>query len=115
MARPNAALFVLSWGAGSLLLHLSTALSTAGSTVVAAILALAVSRAATPRALNSAFARTAGSTQTAPASRDLPSSPRARTAGPHAVSAALPERRQRRSSRRREDGNDSSFLPEETT
>lgn len=116
MARPNAAVFVLSWGAGSLLLHLSTALSTAGSAVVAAIFALAASLAATPRALNSAFTRTAGavrSTQTSPASRDLPSSPRARTAGPHAVSPALPERRQRRSPRDREEG-DSSSLPEET-
>lgn len=118
MPRPNPAVFVLSWGAGSLLLHLSTALSTAGSSVIAAILAVAVSRAAAPRALNSAFTRTAegaGNTQTAPASRELPSSPRARTAGPHAVSPALPERRQRRSSRDREDANDSSSLPEETT
>ncbi|MEP6767915.1 MAG: hypothetical protein ABJC61_04560 [Acidobacteriota bacterium] len=117
MARPNAAVFVLSWGAGSLLLHLSTALSTAGSTVVAAILALAVSRAATPRALNSAFTRTAGPVriaQPAPASEGLPSSPRAGTAGPHAVSPALPERRQRRSSRDRDDGSDPPSLPEET-
>ncbi|MCA1580521.1 MAG: hypothetical protein LC796_03850 [Acidobacteria bacterium] len=117
MVRPNAAFFVLSWGAGSLLLHLSTALSTAGSTGVAAILALAVSRAATPRALNSAFTRTAagiGSTETAPAPEDFPS-PRARTSGPHAVSSAPPERRHRRASRDREGGNDSSSVPGETT
>ncbi|MEO8190613.1 MAG: hypothetical protein ABI682_09730 [Acidobacteriota bacterium] len=71
MLRGSAAVFILSWGAGSLLLDLSTAPTTA----VAAILAIAVSRLAKSLPLNSAFARNTASAPRTPkvfAVPDLP-------------------------------------------
>ncbi len=56
MFRGPAAVFVVSWSAGSWLLKLPLA----GSTAVAALLALAFSHAGSPRSLNSAFARAVG-------------------------------------------------------
>ncbi len=72
MLRGSAAVFILSWGAGSLLLNLSTAPTTA----VAAILALAVSRLMKRRPLNSAFARSTADATRTPKVSAVPDLPR---------------------------------------
>ncbi|MEP7132742.1 MAG: hypothetical protein ABI914_06235 [Acidobacteriota bacterium] len=72
MLRGCAAVFILSWVAGALLLNLSTASTTA----FAAILALAVSRLMKRRPVNSAFARSTADATRTPKVSAVPDLPR---------------------------------------